>query len=308
MKFSIIILLVFENENLVNFVSDVNSKFKALNEDFEILVVSNGLGKLSEEHKGRLAKVSPNLRMYHLPTKTTEAVCLSVGFHESSGDTIVVYGSFQQVSTESVLQMAKMLGKSADLVTPFRKNRRDSKLNQFQSKIYNWLIKALVKSSFSDIGCKVKVLKRRVLEEIDLYGNMYSFLPILAQERGFRAVECKCDHFKDHKESAVRRLNLYFAYLLDIITLFFNARFNRKPLRFFSSVGLIFLLLGMLIFSYVFFEKMIFGILIGERSVLLLSLLFAVLGIQAASVGLLGEVIAFAFGRHRKEYTIEKML
>jgi hypothetical protein len=308
MKYSIIFLLIFENENLAEFVSDVESRFRELNEDYEILIIRNGLGGISEKMKNRLAQISPNLRLFHLPTETTEALCLSVGFHESRGETIIAYGSFQQVSTESIIHMVNTLDERTDLVTPCRQNRLDSRFNQFQSKIYNWLIRTFIKSKFNDIGCKVKVFKRRVLEEVALYGNMYSFLPILAQEKGFHVKEFNCDHYRDHKESGLRRLNLYFTYLLDILTLFFNARFNRKPLRFFSSVGVIFLVLGILIFSYVFLEKMIFGTLIGERPVLLLSLLFAVLGIQAASVGLLGEIIAFVYGRHRKEYTIDRVI
>jgi hypothetical protein len=100
----------------------------------------------------------------------------------------------------------------------------------------------------------------------------------------------------------------YFTRIIDIFTLYFNTRFTRKPLRFFSGIGILFLLAGFATTSYVFVQKFVFGQPIGDRPLLLLSILFMVLGIQAASVGLLGEIIVFIHGRQRKEYNIEKMI
>jgi hypothetical protein len=309
MKYSIIILLKFENDDLVEFLADIDGLFRNLNEAYEILIIRDGgVGRLSEKSKAELLKINVNLHLFQLPAKTTEALCLSVGMKESAGDVIIVFGSYQQVSTQSLKKMIDALGDTADLVIPYRQKRLDSKFNQFQSKVFNWLLKISVKSKINDVGCKVKVFKRKVLENVNLYGNMYSFLPIFAMDKGFKVREIHCDHFKDYRKTGVRSISEYFVILLDILTLFFNARFNRKPLRFFSSVGVVFMVVGFLILSYVFLEKMFFGTLIGERPVLLLSLLFAVIGIQVASVGLLGEIIAFVYGRHRKEYTVDKVI
>jgi hypothetical protein len=139
---------------------------------------------------------------------------------------------------------------------------------------------------------------------------MYRFLPILAERRGFKVKEIKCEHFNQLGigKSGFYSLSHYFTTFIDLLTLYFNTRFSRKPLRFFSAIGLIFLLTGLLITTYVFAERFLMGHPIGDRPVLLLAILFMVLGVQAASVGLLGEIIAFTHGRHMKEYTIEKMI
>jgi len=135
---------------------------------------------------------------------------------------------------------------------------------------------------------------------------MYRFLPIVAVRKGFKTKEVKCEHYQERGKTGFYGFSEYVTRLIDIFTLYFNTRFTRKPLRFFSSIGLGFLLIGLLITSSIFAQKFFMGLPIGDRPILLLAIFFIVLGIQAASVGLLGEIIAFTQGRHKKEYTIEK--
>jgi hypothetical protein len=308
MKYSILILQEFENPDLVEFVRSLHGFFSEMGDPFEILIIRHGVGRLPETEKNALAHTNPAVRMFQLPAKTTEALCLTAGFKESRGEIIVIFGSFQQISNPSLKTMIAEMDDSTDIVSPWRRHRVDSAFNQLQSRIFNGLVKTIAKSELHDLGCKVKILRRRILDSVSLYGNMFNFLPLLAHAKGFRVKEIECDHYKDHGKSGLYSLSRYLTILLDIFTLYFNSRFSRKPLRFFSAVGVVFFLIGALITSYVFIDRLIYGTPIGARSVLLLSLLFSVIGVQAASVGLLGEIIAFVHGRHSKEYTIEKIL
>jgi hypothetical protein len=308
MKYSIIILLKFKNDDIVEFVTNLDSLFREQGENFEILIMLDGMGVLPEEKKDQLGKINTNLRIFQLPAKTTEAICLTVGYRESRGETIVVLGSFQQITSQSLKKMIAALDDTTDMVTSWRRNRLDGRFSQFQSRVFNYLVRSIVRTDLNDIACKVKVLRPEILDSIAIYGKMYNFLPILARDKGYRVKEIACDHYKDHRKPGIRSASQYLNTLLDILVLYFNSKFNRKPLRFFSTLGIIFAIIGALIISYVFFDKLLFGTPIGERSVLLLALLFIVNGIQAASVGLLGEIIAFVHGRHRKEYKIEKII
>jgi hypothetical protein len=138
---------------------------------------------------------------------------------------------------------------------------------------------------------------------------MYRYLPILAAQKGFKIKEVECEHYQEYGgKSGIANIPEYFTRVIDIITLYFNTRFTRKPLRFFSTIGMLFLGLGLFILFYVFAEKLLFGQSIGDRPILLLSILLMVVGIQTASVGLLGEIIAFTHGRTKKEYTIEEII
>jgi len=154
----------------------------------------------------------------------------------------------------------------------------------------------------------VRVFRREVLEETKIYGNMYRFLPIVAARKGFKTTEVNCEHYQERGKTGFYGLSAYITRFIDIFTLYFNTRFTKKPLRFFNSIGLGFFLVGLFITSYIFVQKFSMGRPIGDRPMLLLAIFFMVLGVQAASVGLLGEIIAFIHGRHRKEYTIEKII
>jgi hypothetical protein len=93
-----------------------------------------------------------------------------------------------------------------------------------------------------------------------------------------------------------------------MLTIYFNIRFIRKPLRFFSAIGMTFLLIGIFVGGFILIERITMGALAGNRPLLLLSIFLMVMGVQIAGVGLLGEIVVFTRGRSKKDYTIEKVI
>jgi len=307
-KYSVIILLEEQHEDFAQFVQNLYDLFSSRGESFEILIVANGTGGFLRNELPKLQTCNDKLKALELNTRTPQAVCLKVGLKESSGEIIVVCGSYQQITDAALFSLLDSLGDGIDIISPWRKHRVDPSLNQFQSKIFNSLVRWITCSGFHDLNCTVKIFRREVLEETQIYGNMYLFMPVVAGRKGFKTKEVGCQHYQERGKTGFYSLTSYVSRLVDIFTLYFNTRFTRKPLRFFSAIGVVFFLMGALVISYVFTQKLLLGYAIGGRSVLLLALLFMVLGVQVASIGLLGEIIVFSHGRHRKEYTIEKRI
>ena len=312
MKYSIIVLLEREevHKGSVQFIQNLHDLFLNRKEPFEILIIANGLGQFLRHELDELLARNNRIKAIQFDTKTTQAVCLKTAIGGSGGEIIVVCGSYQQVPDDSFIKMIDSLDSETDIITPWRQHRVDTPFNQIESKLFNSLLRTLTATDFHDLSCTVKIFRREVAEETEVYGNMYRFLPILAERRGFRVKEIKCEHYQQFGigKAGFYSLSHYFNTLIDILTLYFNTRFSRKPLRFFSAIGLVFLLMGLFITAYVFAEKFLMGYPVGGRPLLLLAILFMVLGVQAASVGLLGEIIAFTHGRNKKEYTIEKII
>ena len=271
-------------------------------------MVNNGAGSFSTRALEEILVDENRVKYFEFPVATTEAVCLKASLKESKGEKVVVYGSYQQITNSSLKTALDSFDDETDIISPWRQHRKDGVFNRLQSKVYNTLINSFAKSTIHDLGCKVRIFRREVLEHTDIYGDMYPYLPILANLKGYRTKEIKCDHYKDHSKTGFYGISMYFNRVMEIFTLYFNTRFTRKPLRFFSTLGLCFFIIGAVITAYVFAEKIFFGNPIGDRLLLLLAILFAVTGIQAASVGLLGEIIAFVHGRHRKEYSIREII
>lgn len=306
--YSIIVLLEEENKAFSQFIFDLNELFLSQNQPFEIIIIANGTEGILKNKLDELQELGVRLKAFSFNKKINPAVCIRAGFQESKGQIFVVCGSYQQITIDSFKKLIGALDNETDVISPWRQNRVDPLFNQFQSRIFNTLVQKVSGYELHDLSNTVRVFRRKVFEETDLYGGMYRFLPILAAQKGFKFKEIKCGHCQEHGKTGFYSLSEYISRILDIITLYFNIRFTKKPLRFFSTIGLIFLAMGLLIISYVFFQKIFLNYPIGGRAVLLLAILFMMLGVQAASAGLLGEIVTFVHGRQKKEYTIEKKI
>jgi len=306
-KYSVIVLLEEEQEGFALLIRNLYELFSSRGEPFEIIIISNGAGGFLRNQLEYFRGIN-KIQAFEFNSKVTEAACLKAGVKESAGEILFVCGSYQQLSIDSLSLLLDALEDGVDIVSPWRESRVDSSLNQLQSKVFNTLVRKITKSNLHDLGCTFKVLRRKVLEQTELYGDMYRFLPILSERNGFITKEVKCDHYQQRGRKGFQNLLLVIPRLIDILALFFNTRFSKNPLRFFSGFGFLFLIIGMLILSYVFIQRFFMGNPIGGRPGLLLALLFMILGIQSASVGLLGEIITFTHGRQKKEYVIEKII
>lgn len=307
-RYSVILLLEEESTDLADFVQTLLEIFLKRRESFEILVVAVGTEQLAREQLVKVRNAEGLVCALAMPRGTSQAIALKAALEETSGEILVVCGSYPQITPDSYGQLLDALGPGADIVAPWRRDRVDPWVNRVQSRLFNAVAGMLTGMKLKDLSCTVRVMRRQVLEETELYGNMYRFLPVAAARKGFRTREIPCGHLQERGPAGWYGLGEYAERFLDILTIYFNTRFTRKPLRFFSIVGSGFLLLAAAIMAYVFFQRVLLGYPIGGRSVLLLALLFAVLGVQTAGFGLLGEIIAFTHGRHKREYTVEKII
>ena len=305
---SIIILLEECYNDQSDFISAIDRIFSNTDTPYEILVIANGTGNFFRSRLSEIQRLKNPIRAFEFGNRTTQAVCLKAIVKVVQGDTLVICGSYQQLTDDSIRKVVEGLDDSCDVVSPWRLKRVDLPFNQFQSRVFNWLMRFFVGAKLHDFSCTVKALRRTVLEETEIYGNMFRFLPLLAANRGFRVKEVPVEHLQERGKTGFYSLPEYITRLIDIFTLFFNTRFTRKPLRFFSTIGIGFISVGSLSLLTLFIQRFFFDILIGDRPFLFLSLLLTILGVFVSSAGLLGEIIAFTNGRHKKEYTIEKTI
>src|SRR5690606_20249615 len=153
-----------------------------------------------------------------------------------------------------------------------------------------------------------RAMKRRVLEEIELYGEQHRFLPVLANRKGFRVAEVELRQSPEDRFDGAYRAREYVHRLLDIFTVFFLVRFTHKPLRFFGMVGAATFGVGALITAWLVLERLLLDRALADRPALLLSSLLVVLGMQVFALGLIGELIIFTHARDIKDYQIDEVL
>ncbi len=236
-----------------------------------------------------------------------EATAITEGFKHTSGELVMILPSYFQVEASDIGSLISGLG-SFDMVVVRRWPRNDSRFNQFQTRFFHLLTKVITGVKMNDIGCSVRLMRRNVLEEIDLYGDLHRFLPIMADRHGFKVHEIAIR--QSYREQRVRTypLGVYVRRLIDLLSVFFLVKFTKKPLRFFGLAGTAILVPGLLITVFLTMGRLFGNVSLSERPLFLLGILLIVLGIQVFAIGLVGEIIIFTHARELKEYTVEEII
>lgn len=141
-----------------------------------------------------------------------------------------------------------------------------------------------------DVACGVQAMRREVFESVPLYGDFYRFFPLLAMNEGFGVSEVNAAQHPHDCQTRIYSPGVYVRRVIDLLGVVFLLRFTNKPLRFFGLFGSLAALSGGLILAVLAVQR-IGGEGIADRPVLLLGVLLVVVGIQAVSLGLIGEII-----------------
>lgn len=275
--------------------------------DYEIIFVDDGSVDNSWAELKKLAENDLHVRVIRMRTSFGEAAAFDAGHKQSVGKNIVFFTTRVRINANQIPRLLAKLQEGADVVMGWRFPRRDSGLNQFVSKIFNAIIRWISKSDLQDNNSGVFAIKRSVLLDIPLYGNLNIFLPILAERKGYRVEAEKIEQLPGTFRQS-RYVTEYAQRLLDIVSVFFLTNYSKKPLHFLGFIGLLFTLAGVGLNAYLFFYRILQYGPIAGRPLLFFGALLLVIGIQMISIGLIGEMIIFTHAKEVKEYTIEEIL
>lgn len=305
---SVIVPVTERYDDLSEIYQSHSRVLKQTGRSFEfIFIIDDGFAEAAQKLETLQTSGEP-IRVILLPRRFGEATALMIGFEQARGDIILTLPAYFQAVSEGLERVLSLLDEGYDMVVVRRWPRIDSWINRFQNHVFHTLTRLLTGVQFHDISCGIKGMRRRVLREIHLYGDLHRFLPLLAYQRGFRVVETSVEQHS--KDTGIRVYNpgVYLRRLLDLLTLLFLFKFTKKPLRFFGLVGSALFAAGGIITLYLGFYRILGFGGIADRPLLLLGVLLMVLGVQTVSIGLIGEIIIFTHARKMKDYAIEKVL
>jgi glycosyltransferase involved in cell wall biosynthesis len=245
-----------------------------------------------------------------------EATAIMAGFSRANGGIIVTLPAYHQIEPGDVGKLLAALdpasegkeGPRADLVIGHRTPRVGGPLERLRRRAFHGLLAWVTKLQFNDLACGARAFRRRVLEEISLYGDQHYYLPVLADRQGFRVAEVDVRQSPGDRFQGVYGPRQYSRSLLDIFSIFFVVRFTKRPLRFFGMVGLSTFTLGALWTLLLVIQRLFFDMPLADRPALLLSSLLLVLGLQIFAIGLLGELIIFTHARTLKDYQVAEVI
>jgi glycosyltransferase involved in cell wall biosynthesis len=303
---SVVIPLYNEEESLAELYARLTEVLEGHVSRHELIFVDDGstdgsMGTLRELRAG-----DRRVKLVGFKRNNGKSAALQQGFRISRGDFIVTIDADLQDDPNEIPGLLGKLEEGFDLVSGWKKNRRDPPSKTVPSKLFNFVTSLASGIKLHDFNCGLKAYRREVVERISVYGELHRFIPVLAAWEGFRVTERGVAHFERKfgrsKYGASRLLNGLF----DLITVMFITRRATSPLHFFGRVAFLFFLVGGGISLY-FVILWLSGHGLHVRPLMVGGLIMIVMAIQIGSFGLLAEL--YSSGQERtfsiREYEID---
>lgn len=302
MKLSFIIPIFNEEDSLKQLHDEIIENIKEYK--YEIIFVDDGSTDHSFAEMLKLSETDKNVKIIRFRKNFGKAAGLQTGFDHADGDVIFTMDADLQDDPQEISAFLKKIEDGYDLVTGWKKKRRDPISKTGPSWLANSVMSKAFKLKLHDYNCGFKAYRREVIDEIDVYGEMHRYIPALAHAKGFKVAEIPVHHRKRKHGVSKYGVERFFRSFLDLLTVRLVTGYLHSPLYLFGRIGAGFTTAGFLIALYLTIIKLGFGQPLYNRPLLYLATLLIIIGLQFFSIGLLGELIVNQGRKANKEKQI----
>jgi glycosyltransferase involved in cell wall biosynthesis len=295
-----------EEENIKPLLDAIRGSLSEI--DYEVVFVDDGS---TDKTRQQILNYSDDRTvLVELRKNYGQSTAMMAGIDHSKGKYIALLdGDLQNDPSDIPLMLDLLKREDWDVVAGNRKNRKDGYfLRKFPSRVANALIRRMTGVYIKDYGCTLKVFKREIAEELNLYGELHRFIPVLAKLQGARITQVDVKHHPRQYGKSKYGINRTFKVLSDLVLIVFFGRYMQKPMHLFGTIGFISLGLGVIINLYLLVWK-ILGHDIWNRPLLILGLILLLGGIQLITIGILAEINIRTYyeSQNKKTYTVRKV-
>jgi glycosyltransferase involved in cell wall biosynthesis len=285
-------------------ISNLNSK------TYEIIFIDDGSSDGSFEEMNKLAQKDSCVKVIKFRSNFRKAAALQTGFNQAEGDIIFTLDADLQDNPKEIPRFIEKIEEGYDLVTGWKKKRRDPIGKTFPSRIFNTITSLTFGLKLHDYNCGFKAYRKELVKELDIYGEMHRYIPALAYAKGFRVTEIPVEHRPREYGKSKYGKERYIRGFLDLLTVKLVTGFTSSPLYLFGRLGIFFTFLGIITGVYLTVMKYAFMQSLRDRPLLFLAILLIMVGLQFISVGLLGELIVHQSrdSKKLKQISIEKKI
>ncbi len=301
---SLVIPVFNEEEALPHLYSALNA-ILGHDKKCEMLFIDDGSHDSSLEVLQRLEEQDPRVRVVAFRRNFGKAAALDCGFKEARGKVIITMDADLQDDPKEIPNFLSKLKEGYDLVSGWKYHRHDPLSKTLPSRLFNRVTAALSGIDLHDFNCGFKAYRREVVRELELYGELHRYIPVLAYWRGFKVAEIKVKHNPRLYGISKYGWERFARGFFDLLTVTLLTRYVRRPLHFFGSIGAGLFSLGLVINIYMSVLWITGHRPIGTRPLLLLGILLLMVGIQFISTGLLGELLTNS--NRREMYSVAYM-
>ncbi len=280
---SIVIPALNEEDNVIPLFQEVAKVCRDHNYSFEVIFVNDGS---TDQTLGRLKTLKP-IKIINFRKRSGQTAAMDAGIKNSTGKIIITMDADRQNDPNDIPKLLNKLAEGYDVVSGWRKNRKDPFFKKFTSRGANLLRKILVDDGIQDSGCTLKAYKRECFEQVDLYGEMHRFIPAILKWRGFKIGEIVVNHRARTAGQTKYNVSRTIKGFVDMISLWFWRKYFNRPLHLFGGVGLFVILLGFIAGFGMLYDRWILGHDLSNTALTTFSVFLILFGTQLFVSGLM---------------------
>ncbi len=311
---SIVIPLLNEADSLPELHQWIATVLQKEQLSYEVIFVDDGSIDNSWEVITALQNKDINIKAIRFLRNYGKSQALHAGFEKANAKVIITMDADLQDNPEEIPGLFHMITQeNYDLVSGWKKKRYDSVLSKnLPSKLFNAAARATSGVKLNDFNCGLKAYKLDVVKNINVYGEMHRYIPVLAKNEGFSKIGEKIVQHQARKYGETKfGINRFANGFLDLITIWFTSKFGKRPMHFFGLIGSFLFAIGFCFATYLGADKLFFnqaGRLITERPQFYIALTCMVLGTQFFLAGFLGEILLQNKSNTNARYKIAEII
>ena len=309
---SIIIPLYNETESLEELSSWIHKVVQESKLKYEIVFIDDGSTDNSWATINSLQKSNNNIKGLSFRRNYGKSAALNVGFNMSVGDVVITMDADLQDSPDEIPKLYKMIKEDGfDIVSGWKKDRKDPLSKTIPTKLYNAVTRKVSGIKLHDMNCGLKAYKSIVVKNIEVYGEMHRYIPLIAKWAGFQNITEKVVQHQERKFGVTKfGLERFIFGFLDLFSITFIGKYGKRPMHLFGTLGTLVIIIGFSFLIYIGIDKILFNKgakLIANRTEFYIALSAIIIGVQFFLAGFLGEMLS-RNSINRNQYQIKEKL
>lgn len=315
MNISVVIPLYNEVESLSELHEWIVRVMELNQYSYEILFIDDGSNDGSWDIIEKLKNKNSHVRGIKFRRNYGKSAALNTGFHASQGDVVITMDADLQDSPDEIPGLYKRIKEEKlDIISGWKRKRHDPLNKTLPTKLFNWATRKMSGiNNLHDFNCGLKAYRKEVVKNIEVYGEMHRYIPVIAKWAGFKLIGEQIVEHRARKYGTTKfGFSRFVNGFLDLLSIFFVGKFQKRPMHFFGTIGVISFLTGFLISLYLIGDKL-YRIYEGkhlsrevtDQPLFYIALVIAIIGIQLFLTGFVAELIS-RNSSDRNLYLIEK--
>ncbi len=314
-EISIVIPLYNEEESIPELCEWITQTMKKMGSTFEVLLVDDGSKDNSWSKIEEQFKINSNFKGIKFNRNHGKSAALDIGFKAAAGEIVFTMDADLQDSPNEIPEMARMIREEGyDLVSGWKRKRHDPITKTIPSRFFNYVTRVISGIKLHDFNCGLKAYKKEVVKSITVYGEMHRYIPYIAKWHGYTRIgEKEVSHQARKYGKTKFGIERFINGFLDLLSITFVAKFRKRPMHFFGSLGTITIATGTLITIWLISEKVykIHNNLpvrdVIDQPIFFLALVALIVGTQLFLAGFLGELLTQNQPKNDNQHVIKSL-